>query len=138
MGCNMDSELLSLLGATLIAVQKVDNLLYRSIQPLCKYQPLEALNTLGRMTPELFLQGTTAELKQTLLLLNDNVGEALPLSMNQMSDFIYKRNLVTRQFWQITDAEVKGGEKMANPKQFLLNLLNECEQWGMQVESSQK
>ncbi|RTZ14929.1 glucosamine-6-phosphate deaminase [Vibrio aquaticus] len=126
-------ELLPLLGATLIASQKVNFLLYQLMQPICKAHSSSQVQHLASKTSDQFLQGTTAELKPILLLLEES---HLPLTINELLDFIYKRNIVSQQFWHVTDAEIKGGEKIANPVAFLRNLLSEYEAWQVKLETT--
>jgi len=119
-----NNEQLSLLGSVLISMQKVNFSLYRLMQPVCETHSAQNVQQLANKTSDQFLQGTTTELKPTLLLLEE---ACLPLTINELLDFIYKRNLVSQRFWHVTNADIKGNEKIANPESFLRNLLAECE-----------
>ncbi|MFM2588802.1 glucosamine-6-phosphate deaminase [Vibrio sp. TBV020] len=129
------NERFSLLGAALIATQKVDFLLYRVIQPICKTHLSSEVKPLANKTSDQFLQGTMKELKPVLSTLEETCSEQMPLTASELSDFIYKRNLITHQFWQVTEADIKGSEKIANPEDFLRNLLTECEAWQVKIEA---
>lgn len=123
----------SLLGAALVSMQKVNFSLYQAMQPVCKTHDEKKVQELVSKTSDQFLQGTTAELKPTLLLLEE---ARLPLTIKELLDFIYKRNLVSQQFWHVTDADIKGSEKIANPEDFLRNLLTECEALQGKIEAN--
>ncbi|ELA6791226.1 glucosamine-6-phosphate deaminase [Vibrio alginolyticus] len=123
----------SLLGTTLVSIQKVTFSLYQAMQPVCKMHSSPEVQQLVSRTSDQFLQGTTAELKPTLLLVEE---ARLPLTINELLDFIYKRNLVSQQFWHVTDADIKGSEKIANPEDFLRKLLTECETLQGKIEAN--
>ncbi|KJY83569.1 hypothetical protein TW81_07260 [Vibrio galatheae] len=130
----LQQDLMPLLGEALIAVQKVDFALYKAIQPLCKQHPNRDLRALSRLTANQFLQGTSADVTLRLQPLHNMLNDELPMSVAEISDFVSKRNLITQQFWQLTDAPIKGGEKIAQPVPFLQQLLSQCDKWMERVE----
>ncbi|MFA0708076.1 glucosamine-6-phosphate deaminase, partial [Vibrio sp. 10N.222.48.A3] len=66
--------------------------------------------------------------------LYDVFGETLALSSAELNEFLYKRNLVSLSFWQVTTTSVKGNEKLANPTQFLQELIDQCDLWLTKVD----
>ncbi|MCG9700699.1 glucosamine-6-phosphate deaminase [Vibrio natriegens] len=132
---HVSPEVLSLLGAALIAIQKVECALYSSIQPLCKQSRCKNIQALGNMTSNQFLKGTTTEIQPTLLSLQHELTDNLPMPIKEISQFIYKRNLITHHFWQLTDAQIKGTEKLSQPVLFLKNLLDQCDEWLKQIKN---
>lgn len=131
---SLDSEQLTLLGHALISVQRLDYALYLSIKSLCKHHSSDKVQAIANVAPSQFLQGTTVELKPTLQLLDESFADTLPLSTGELSDFIFKRNLITNNFWLATATSVKGSEKLANPKLFLQQLVEQCDAWLAKVE----
>ena len=55
---------------------------------------------------------------------------------NEISQFIYKRNLITHHFWQLTDTQIKGTEKLSKPVPFLKELLAQCDEWMQQIKNA--
>nr|WP_157941346.1 hypothetical protein [Vibrio cyclitrophicus] len=45
---------------------------------------------------------------------------------------------MTRGFWQVTGANVKGGEKLANPELYLKEFLAKCEYWQVMIDTQTK
>lgn len=132
---HVNPEVLSLLGAALIAIQKVECELYNSLQPLCKQSLCKNIQALGKMTSNQFLKGTTTEIQPTLLSLQHELTDNLPMPIKEISQFIYKRNLITHHFWQLTDAQIKGTEKLSQPVMFLKDLLDQCDEWLKQIKT---
>ncbi|MFA0114736.1 glucosamine-6-phosphate deaminase [Vibrio sp. 10N.261.46.E11] len=132
---NLSSEQLSLLGQALLSVQRLENSLYQSIRALCKQNSSSDAQAIEDQTAEQFLKGTIVELKPIIKRLHDVFGESLPLSSTELSEFLYKRNLVSLSFWQVTTTSIKGSEKLANPTLFLQELIAQCDLWLAKVES---
>ena len=130
---HVSQEVLLLLGASLIAIQKVESSLYSALQPLCKQSHSKEIQALGMMTPNQFLKGTTTEIQPTLQSLQLELADDLPMPVKEISQFIYKRNLITHHFWQVTDAQTKGAEKLSQPVLFLQELLEQCDEWIKQM-----
>ncbi|WP_299693150.1 hypothetical protein [uncultured Vibrio sp.] len=124
----------ALLGASLLASQKVELALFSVISKLAKALPKEAQPLLG-LDVQSFLREQPSEQEAILALYEQTFGEQLPLNRHQMSDFIYHRNLVARSFWLVTGADIKGGEKLANPELYLNEFLAKCEHWQVLLES---
>ncbi|MEZ8105575.1 glucosamine-6-phosphate deaminase [Vibrionales bacterium C3R12] len=126
---HLNDELLPLLGATLISIQEVEYHLYKAIQNLCKDAHSNNIQTIKAMTSDQFLKGTTVEVKPTLLLLQNEFSDKLPISVDDISNFIYHRNLVTHSFWHAINPDVRESEKLADPLLFLQKLYAQCEEW---------
>ncbi|MFL9754156.1 hypothetical protein BCV12_018130 [Vibrio cyclitrophicus] len=125
----------ALLGASLLASQKVELALFSVISKLAKALPKEAQQSLDLDT---FLREKPSEQAATLSLYKQTFGEQLPLKTNELNDFIYHRNLVTRGFWRVTGADLKGGEKLANPELYLKEFLAKCEYWQVMIDTQTK
>ncbi|MDH5895147.1 hypothetical protein [Vibrio splendidus] len=127
----------ALLGASLLASQKVELALFSVISKLAKALPKEQQQPLG-LDLDTFLREKPSEQASTLSLYEQTFGEQLPLKTNEISDFIYHRNLVTRGFWRVTGADVKGGEKLENPELYLKEFLAKCEYWQVMLDTQTK
>ena len=127
----------ALLGASLLASQKVELALFTVISKLTKALSKEQQQSLG-LDLDTFLRETSSEQASTLNLYEQTFGEQLPLKTNELNDFIYHRNLVTRGFWRVTGADVKGGEKLANPELYLKEFLAKCEYWQVMLDTQTK
>jgi len=125
----MDNELLPLLGTALVSIQEVEYHLYKVIHGLCKEHDSTDIQVIKAMTSDQFLKGTSVEVKPTLLLLQKELADKLPISINEISNFICQRNLVTNKFWHAINSEVRESEKLADPILFLQKLLGQCEEW---------
>lgn len=130
-----DIELFQLLGTTLIAIQKVEFALYTAVQSLSKDCKEKDIQTITRVPSNAFLKGTTSELKPALNLLQQQFSDELPLSLKDLEDLIYKRNLITHDFWQVTGSNTVGTEKLAQPLTFLRTLSDKCESWTAKLET---
>ncbi|MCF7497006.1 hypothetical protein L3V35_18440 [Vibrio sp. L5-1] len=126
----------ALLGASLLASQKVELALFSVISKLAKALPKEQ-QSLG-LDLDTFLREKPSEQASMLSLYEQTFGEQLPLKTNELNDFIYHRNLVTRGFWRVTGADVKGGEKLANPELYLKEFLAKCEYWQVMLDTQTK
>ncbi|MBO7911298.1 hypothetical protein CWO04_03825 [Vibrio splendidus] len=128
----------ALLGASLLASQKVELALFSVISKLAKALPKEQQQQSLGLDLDTFLREKPSEQASTLSLYEQTFGEQLPLKINEISDFIYHRNLVTRGFWRVTGADVKGGEKLANPELYLKEFLAKCEYWQVMIDTQTK
>ncbi len=127
----------ALLGASLLASQKVELALFTVISKLAKALSKEQQQSLV-LDLDTFLREKPSEQASTLSLYEQTFGEQLPLTKNELNDFIYHRNLVTRGFWRVTGADVKGGEKLANPELYLKEFLAKCEYWQVMLDTQTK
>ncbi|WP_146493109.1 hypothetical protein [Vibrio cyclitrophicus] len=127
----------ALLGASLLASQKVEWALFSVISTLAKALPKDAQQSLD-LDLATFLRDKPSEQDTMLTFYEHMFGAQLPLSKNELNDFIYHRNLVTRGFWQVTGANVKGGEKLANPELYLKEFLAKCEYWQVMIDTQTK
>ncbi|MEZ8243370.1 hypothetical protein [Vibrio splendidus] len=128
----------ALLGASLLASQKVELALFSVISKLAKALPKEQQQQSLGLDLDIFLREKPSEQASTLSLYEQTFGEQLPLKTNEISDFIYHRNLVTRGFWRVTGADVKGGEKLENPELYLKEFLAKCEYWQVMLDTQTK
>ncbi|TVU61167.1 hypothetical protein FQP88_15305 [Vibrio atlanticus] len=127
----------ALLGASLLASQKVELALFSVISKLAKALSKEQQQSLG-LDLDTFLREKPSEQATTLSHYEQAFGELLPLKTNELNDFIYHRNLVTRGFWRVTGADVKGGEKLENPELYLKEFLAKCEYWQVMLDTQAK
>ena len=127
----------ALLGASLIASQKVELALFNVISKLAKTLSKDAHKELG-LDSETFLREKACHQEATLSLYEQTFGEQLPLKKSEFNDFIYHRNVVTRSFWRVTGADVKGGEKLATPALYLKEFLAKCEYWQVMLDNQSK
>ena len=128
----------ALLGASLLASQKVELALFSVISKLAKALPKEQQQQSLGLDLDTFLREKPSEQASMLSLYEQTFGEQLPLKANELNDFIYHRNLVTRGFWRVTGADVKGGEKLANPELYLKEFLAKCEYWQVMLDTQTK
>ncbi|WP_114635520.1 hypothetical protein [Vibrio splendidus] len=128
----------ALLGASLLASQKVELALFSVISKLAKALPKEQQQQSLGLDLDTFLREKPSEQASMLSLYEQTFGEQLPLKANELNDFIYHRNLVTRCFWRVTGADVKGGEKLANPELYLKEFLAKCEYWQVMLDTQTK
>ncbi|KGE22243.1 hypothetical protein [Leptospira interrogans] len=114
----------TLLGLALLMAQKVEFALYGIVAHISIKD-----KKFKNLTPETFLRGDLSNLKATLGQLKNYAGEKLLLSSNDLQDFVDKRNLIVHNYWRLTKANIKNGEKLPNPEQFLRNFIDECQCW---------
>ncbi|EGU38001.1 hypothetical protein [Vibrio splendidus] len=127
----------ALLGASLIASQKVELALFNVISKLAKTLSKDAHKELG-LDSKTFLREKACHQEATLSLYEQTFGEQLPLKKSEFNDFIYHRDVVIRSFWRVTGADVKGGEKLANPELYLKEFLAKCEYWQVMLDNQSK
>ena len=125
---NNSSEL-TLLGSALLEAQKVEFGLYLVITQLTAKHSCEKEKKVLSITPEAFLKGSPKKLELALSLYEQAFGDKLPMNTNEIKDFVSHRNLISTNFWRVTGADVKGGEKLANPTAYLQGFIAKCEQW---------
>ena len=81
------------------------------------------------MDPESFLRGDARDLKETLGGLVKAFGERLLLDEDEISQFVDHRNLVAHNYWRLTKANLKGGNRLENPEEFLVRFIEQCTHW---------
>ncbi|WP_061271111.1 hypothetical protein [Leptospira interrogans] len=113
-----------LLGLALLMAQKVEFALYGIVAHISIKD-----KKFKNLTPETFLRGDLSNLKATLGQLKNYAGEKLLLSNNDLQDFVDKRNLIVHNYWRLTKANIKNGEELPDPEQFLRNFIDECQRW---------
>ncbi|MGJ4754759.1 hypothetical protein [Leptospira kmetyi] len=114
----------TLLGLALLMAQKVEFALYGIVAHISNRD-----KKFKNLTPETFLRGDLSDLKATLGQLKNYAGDKLLLSNNELQDFVDKRNLLVHNYWRLTKANIKNGETLPNPEQFLSNFIDECQRW---------
>jgi len=119
----------ALLGAALLSAQKVEFSLYTAIAQLLKTDSNVHERQAIELNVDTFLKGTSNELSLVLDLYYQVFGNKIPLTKAEVSDFVFHRNLISRNYWRATGAEVKGGEKLGNPEGYLSEFLTKCENW---------
>ncbi|NOJ01724.1 hypothetical protein F0240_18120 [Vibrio kanaloae] len=127
----------ALLGASLLAAQKVELALFNVVSRLAKALPKERQQQLG-LNLDTFLREKPSEQDSSLSFYEQTFGEQLPLKKSEINEFIDHRNLVIHNFWRVTGADVKGGEKLANPELYLKEFLAKCEYWQMMLNTQTK
>lgn len=119
----------ALLGESLIASQKVELALYDIIAKLAKAHSNSHGQQILDLNVNTFLREQPSQQEDTLALYEELFGDQLPMQANEIRDFIYRRNIVSRSFWRVTGADIKGGEKLANPTVYLEEFLSKCAHW---------
>jgi hypothetical protein len=119
----------ALLGAAILSAQKFEFALYGIVSHLSHLPEAQRDKRFRDLTPEKFLRGNIEDLKVTLGQLETNFGERLLISTNELKDFIRDRNLIVHNYWRLTKANVKNGEKLTDPEEFLREFLVRCDQW---------
>ncbi|TVL07769.1 hypothetical protein AYI82_12910 [Shewanella algae] len=119
----------TLLGESLLGAQKFEFALYGLVSHLSHVYDGKKDKRFTDITPEKFLRGTVDDLKLTLGQLETAFGKKLFISNDELSQFIKNRNLIAHNYWRLTKANVKGGEKLENPKEFLNSFINKCQYW---------
>lgn len=119
----------TLLGASLIAAQKVEFVLYGIVSHVTHLPEGQKDKRFRNLTPEKFLRGSRNDLKATLGQLEATFGQRLLLSTDELTKFIQDRNLIAHNYWRLTRSKVKEAEKLENPEAFLRDFLERCEKW---------
>lgn len=119
----------TLLGASLLEAQKVEFALYGLISHLSHAYDGKKDKRFTELTPEKFLRGTVDDLKLTLGQLETAFGKKLLISNDELSQFIKHRNLIVHNYWRLTKTNIKGGEKLENPQEFLKSFVQKCQYW---------
>lgn len=119
----------ALLGAALLATQKVEFSLYTAIAQLVTTDSNLHERQAIELNADTFLKGSSNELSLVLDLYYQVFGSKIPLTKAEVSDFVFNRNLISRNYWRATGADVKGGEKLGNPERYLSEFIAKCESW---------
>ena len=119
----------ALLGAALLASQKVEFSLYTVIAQLVTTDSNEHERQAIELNADTFLKGNSNDLSLVLDLYYQVFGSKIPLTKAEVSDFVFNRNLISRNYWRATGADVKGGEKLGNPELYLSEFTAKCEAW---------
>ena len=124
-----DIEECTLLGFSLLEAQKLEFALYGLVSYLSHTKEAKKEKRFRELTPEKFLRGPVEELKITLGQLETAFGKKLLLSNGELKEFIKNRNLIAHNYWRLTKANIKDGERLDNPKDFLINFIDKCAYW---------
>lgn len=119
----------ALLGAALLAAQKVEFSLYTVIAKLVTTDSNDHERQAIELNADTFLKGSSSDLSLVLDLYYQVFGNKIPLTKAEVSDFIFNRNLISRNYWRATGANVKCGEKLGNPELYLSEFVAKCEAW---------
>jgi len=119
----------ALLGAALLAAQKVEFSLYTVIAQLVSTDSNVHERQAIELNIDTFLKGNSNELSLILDLYYQVFGSKIPLAKAEVSDFVFNRNLISRNYWRATGADVKCGEKLGNPELYLSEFITKCDVW---------
>jgi hypothetical protein len=119
----------ALLGASLLAAQKLEFALYGIISHLSHLPEAQKEKRFRDLTPEQFLRGDANELKATLGQLEMAFGNRLLLSSAELKRFVQDRNLIAHNYWRLTKVNIRGAETLVNPEAFLRDFLERCDHW---------
>lgn len=117
------------IGAAILSVQKFEFAIYGIVSHLCHLPEAQKDKRFRDLTPEKFLRGNTEDLRVTLGQLENAFGKKLLISTNELTDFIRDRNLIAHNYWRLTKTNIKEGEKLSDPEEFLMDFLVRCNQW---------
>ena len=118
----------ALVGMAIIGAQRVEFLLYGLGSHLV-YLPEYRGKRFRDLDPESFLRGDPKELKETLGGLVKAFGERLLVNEDEIGQFVDHRNLIAHNYWRLTKANLKGGNRLENPEEFLLRFIEQCTHW---------
>lgn len=121
-------EELAMIGAAVLSSQRVEFLLYGLISHLGEYHK-DLDKRFRNLDPEKFLRGKVSDLKATLGQLVDAYGDNLLLTTEDLVEFVQQRNLIVHSYWRLTKSNIRDGECLENPFQFLKNFLAKCDHW---------
>ena len=109
----------ALVGMAIICAQRVEFLLYGLGSHLV-YLPDYRGRRFRDLDPEMFLRGNPSDLKETLGGLVQAFGDKLLLNEQEIRQFIDDRNLIAHNYWRLTKANLSGGDRLNNPREFLV------------------
>ena len=118
----------ALVGMAIIGAQRVEFLLYGLGSHLV-HLPEYSGKRFRDLEPEMFLRGDTDDLKETLGGLVQAFGDNLLLNKEDISRFVDHRNLIAHNYWRLTKANLKGGNRLENPEEFLVQFIDQCVHW---------
>ena len=105
----------ALVGAAIIAAQRVEFLLYGVISHLAGL-PEHQNSRFRTLDPEKFLRGDAKDLKATLGQLVEWFGDKLLLTTEDLDKFVKDRNLIAHNYFRLTKARIKGGDALKTLK----------------------
>lgn len=118
----------ALVGMAIICAQRVEFLLYGLGSHLV-YLPDYRGRRFRDLDPEMFLRGNPSDLKETLGGLVQAFGDKLLLNEQEIRQFIDDRNLIAHNYWRLTKANLSGGDRLNNPREFLMRFIEKCGYW---------
>lgn len=119
----------SLLGGSLLCVQKIEFTFYGIVSHLSHLPEVKEDKRFKKLTPEKFLRGSIDELKATLGQLENIAGKKLLLSSNEFKKFIKMRNLIIHNYWRLTKTKINGNTTLSDPEKLLKTFMQECDYW---------
>ena len=118
----------ALLGAAVIAAQRVEFLLYGLVSHFSASSDSRDRRLRG-LDPDKFLRGDVEDLKATLGLLVREFRDKLLITTDELLDFVNNRNLIAHNYWRLTLANLPDGPHLADPQRFLATFIGECSHW---------
>lgn len=126
---------LELLGAAIVSAQKVEFALFQTLNHLLRLHENQVeKQAIGTITPENVLAVDALDIESKINLYHHVLGNKLAMTKDDLFDFVSQRNVVTGKFWLVTDADFKGGEKLANPSRYLNVFIEKCQNWQLKLE----
>lgn len=119
---------LILLGEAILGAQKVEFGLYGIVSHLKDTSAAQS-KKFGTLTPEIFLRGDPEDLKKTLGQLVKEFGDKLFLTTADLNKFVDERNLIAHNYFRLAKADIKGGKRLENPENFLMEFIKKCDHW---------
>lgn len=121
---------LELLGNAILCAQKVEYALFQKINHLIRlHANKHEKQAISALTPENVLAGDNIDLESKINLYDHVLGNNLAITKDDLIDFVRQRDVVRSRFWLVTGADLKGGEKLANPSAYLHSFIENCESW---------
>ncbi len=119
----------ALIGGAILSAQRLEFALYGIVSHLSHLPEVQKDKRFRDLIPEKFLRGDVDDLKATFGQLETIVGERLLISTDELKKLIKDRNLIAHNYWRLTKANIKDGEKLSNPEDFLKDFLARCDMW---------
>jgi hypothetical protein len=122
-----DTELV-MVGAALLAGQRLEFALY-GIAAHLRPEILAQHDRLRGLTAENFLRGDLDDHRATLGQLVRAVGDRLLIGSPELNQFVQDRNILVHRYWRLTRSNIRSGEKLEDPADFLMSFGKRCDCW---------
>ena len=116
----------ALVGGCLLCAQKLEFTLYGIVSHLSHLDEAKKEKRFRELTPEAFLRGSVSELKSTFGQIEKVFGNKLMLSSKELDSFLENRNTLVHNYWRLTHTNIRDGESLSNPKDFLNKFLQDA------------